>query len=311
MKAIITGGTGLIGRALVSELRRLDWDVDCLSRHPPAVSEAGVTYHSADLRDPASLSAGVKRNRGASALFHLAAAMPSHDAAFSDGAYIQANTLSSLQLFQAALECGIERVVYASGVSVIGAPTQLPITEAHPVAPRSAYAISKLGGELFAEYLRETCGLRVTSLRISSPYGPGMSQASVLPRFAIAALHGKKVTWFGSGGRSQNFVHARDVARALVQAATSHAFGVYNIGGPESTSMQDLARLLVELTPDTGSSAGAAGSPDPQENERWVLSLTHTREELGYVPSVSLRDGLREYLDSLREGHGVRRDATP
>ncbi|HSE65819.1 MAG TPA: NAD(P)-dependent oxidoreductase [Gemmatimonadales bacterium] len=300
MRAVVTGGTGLIGRALVAELCRLGWEVDCLGRHPPEAPRPGVRHHQVDLNQPASLTAGIRASKDASALFHLAAVMPHHSPAPDDAEYVRANVLASLEIFRAAMEWGIERVVYASGVSVIGTPAQQPVTESHPTAPRSAYTISKLGGELFAEYLRNTRGLKVTSLRLASPYGPGMSPSSVLPRFAMAALRGLPLTWFGSGSRSQNFVHVTDAANACMLAATRGAGGVYNIGGPESISMKALAQLLVDLTPGTGSSATASGRADPQEDERWEVSLTRARDELGYVPAVRLRDGLKDYLERMR-----------
>jgi UDP-glucose 4-epimerase len=299
MRAVITGASGLIGRALVAELRRQGWQVDCLSRRPAGIREPGLAYHAADLNDPAALRAALHRIEGAATLFHLAALMPGHSPTPDDDALIRGNAVSTLHLFEAALETGIAHVVYASGASVIGTPSQLPITETHPLAPRSVYAISKLGGELFAEYLRRSRGLPATSLRITSPYGPGMQPSSVLPRFAAAAVRGERLTWFGSGARSQNFVHVRDVARAMVLASTRRAAGVYNIGGAEGISMKGLAELLVELTPGSGSTAGAAGILDPQEEERWEVSLRRAADDLAYVPSVRLRDGLREYLESL------------
>jgi UDP-glucose 4-epimerase len=106
------------------------------------------------------------------------------------------------------------------------------------------------------------------SLRLTSCYGPGMNVDSVLPYFAKSAIEGRKLTWFGTGARSQNFVHVRDVTRALLLAAESTATGVINIGGAESTSMKDLAQLIVKLTGSAGSAAEAAGKPDPQDDLR-------------------------------------------
>lgn len=305
MKAIVTGATGFVGRALVEELLRLGWDVECLCRKAVPSERRGVTCRRGDLLDPEGLAEAVRQSGGASALFHLAAVLPTHVPTPDDATYLRANVLSSVRLFDAALEAGIERVVYASGISVIGAPTHLPITESHPLAPLSPYLISKLGGELHAERFRRTLGLNITSLRIASPYGPGMNIGSVLPRFVQAVLKGEDLTWFGSGARSQNFVHASDLTQAFVRSAAHSGGGVFNVGGAESISMRALAGLVIELVPRTASVARAAGKPDPQENQRWDLDLFRAREQLGYVPSVSLRQGLAQYIASVAEKEGT------
>jgi Nucleoside-diphosphate-sugar epimerases len=305
MKAVVTGATGFVGRALVEELLRLNWDVECLCRTTATAARPGVICRQGDLLDPEGLANAVRQSDGASALFHLAAALPTHVPTPDDATYLRANTLASVRLFDAAMEAGIEHVVYASSISVIGAPTCLPITESHPIAPLSSYAISKLAGELHAEAFRRTRGLIVTSLRIPSPYGPGMSAGSVLPRFVQSAMRGDDLTWFGSGKRSQNFIHTRDLATVLVQAAAQRTGGVFNIGGAESISMRALAELVIELIPGTESVARPAGKSDPQEDQRWELDLSRAKEILGYAPSVPLREGLAQYVASVVKKEGI------
>ena len=305
MLAIVTGATGFVGRVLVEELLRLGWDVECLCRKVVPAERRGVTCRRGDLLDPEGLVEAVRQSRGVSALFHLAAALPTHVPTPDDATYLRANVLSSVRLFDAALEAGIGRVVYASSISVIGEPVHLPVAESHPLAPLSAYSISKLSAELHAERFRRTRGLSVTSLRITSPYGPGMSRGSVLPRFVQSALRGEDLTWFGTGARSQNFVHASDLAQALVRSAAHPGGGVFNAGGPESITMRDLAALVIDLVPGTASVARAAGKPDPQEEQRWVLDPVRARNQLGYVPSVPLRQGLAQYIASVAKEEGT------
>jgi nucleoside-diphosphate-sugar epimerase len=301
MKAIVTGASGFVGRALVDELLRLGWEVECLCRTMLAGARQRVSCRHGDLLNPDALADAVRQSGGASALFHLAAALPTHVPTPDDATYLRANTLASVRLFEAANQAGIGHVVYASSISVIGAPTQVPVKESHPLAPLSSYAISKLAGEMHAEAFRRTRGMNVTSLRIPSPYGPGMSGGSVLPRFVQLALKGDDLTWFGTGSRSQNFVHSRDLARVLILAATQSRGGIFNVGGAESISMRDLAELVIELVPGTASTARPAGKPDPQEDQRMELDLGRAREELGYVPSVSFGEGLAGYIASVME----------
>jgi UDP-glucose 4-epimerase len=290
----------LIGRALIAELAREGWRIDALGRQPSRLRLPGLTWRRADLLDPDSLTTAAKASHGASVLFHLAAVMPDHRPSPGDDAYIAGNVLACSRLFAAAADIGVRTIVYSSGVSVIGNPGHEAVTETRSPHPRSMYTLSKLAGELLAGYYAEGRGVATVSLRITSPYGPGMRPSSVLPRFAAAAVAGKRLEWFGSGARTQNFVHARDVARALVLAATRSAAGVYNIAGPQTISMKDLAKLVVDLAPEAGSTAGPAAKTDPQEHERWEVDTARASRDLGYIPTIALRDGLREYLEYLR-----------
>jgi UDP-glucose 4-epimerase len=153
VKAVVTGASGFVGESLVTELVRRGWDVECLGRRRPA-PRPGVAWHMADLGNPAGFASALRARGKGAVLFHLAAAMPTHRPAPDDDMLVRANVLSPLRLFQEAVEMGIPRVVFASSISVIGTAKSLPITEEHPVCPISSYAITKLGGELYAEMLR-------------------------------------------------------------------------------------------------------------------------------------------------------------
>jgi UDP-glucose 4-epimerase len=306
VKAVVTGGTGFIGSALVAELLARGWDVECLSRGPVASPIDRLTYREADLFDPDGAAAAFRSCGQVAVLFHLGAALPTQVPAPAHEASVRANEIASQRLFEAALDMDVRRIVFASSVTVIGEPLERPIGESHPTAPVSSYAATKLGGERHAETLRKTRGLNVASLRLVSCYGPGMNEASVLPRFARAAITGRSLVWFGDGSRTQNFVHITDVVRALLLSAESRAAGIFNITGPESITMRALAELMVSLVPGTSSEAHAANLPDPQEEQRWEFDGSKAASQLGYIPAIGLPQGLADYLDALAGADRVR-----
>jgi nucleoside-diphosphate-sugar epimerase len=123
-----------------------------------------------------------------------------------------------------------------------------------------------------------------------------MPPGAVLAQFVRNALIGQKVQWFGSGTRAQNFVHVFDVVRAALLASSTSCPGVYNVGGSEAITMRDLAHLVVELTPGTRSTATAAGLPDVEDGWRWDVDLSRAAAGLGYRPTLSLAQGLSEYI---------------
>ncbi len=295
-RALVTGGTGFLGSHLVAELRREGWEVVCLVRRPVISGDAGVSCVTADLGQPAALGAMLHGIGRIDCVFHFGAVLPAQQPAPTVPQYWTVNALATVALLEWAGHSRVASFVYASGVAVVGAPEQLPVTETHPLAPTHPYLISKLAGELACETARRIGRCSITSLRITSPYGPGMPPTTVLPRFLRQAQDSEPLRWFGSGKRSQNFVHITDVIRAGLLAAQTARPGVYNIGGPSAINMRNLAETIIRLTPGSRSRAEAAGQPDPQDGWRWEVDLSRAATELGYRPSVTIEAGLADYI---------------
>ena len=307
MRALVTGGTGFIGNHLVLELARRGWKAVCLTKRPVRSRLPKVTVLTEDLSQPKP----VKRVKAAigkiDVVFHLAAAVPHAPEKKPDsGSFFLTNALGTLYLSRLALELKADSFVYASSISVIGKPSRTPIDEDHPTAPLSAYALSKLYGELYCEWMRRTGLKRTFSFRISSPYGPGMGVNSVLPNFVRKALVSRDFGWMGQGKRVQNFVHVSDVVKAFLLAAEKNNPGIYNIGGPSSISMKKLAQKVKKLAPQCKSRIGSVGKPDPQEDFRWRIDSCLAHSKLGYDPQVALEQGLKGYI-----AHVQSKAATP
>ena len=298
MRALVTGATGFIGNYLVLELRRRGWDVVCMTRRPVETTDLGIRCVQADLLQPAQLDAIASAAGPMDSVFHFAALLPAADTSVEQ--YLVANCVATSRLLELAERMGARSFVYASSLPVIGTPEHLPITEEHSVRPKHPYHLSKLCGEMACEMARRMDNRNVSSLRITSPYGAGMTANSVLPRFVSKALQSEEVQWMGSGSRAQNFVHVMDVVAAALLAAETDRPGVYNVGGGETTSMQELARLITKLTPGTQSKVSASGKPDPEESCRWEVDLTRAAAALGYRPKVPLEQGLSEYIACMQ-----------
>ncbi len=305
MRALVTGATGFIGRHLVLDLCRRGWNVLCVVRRPVQPLEASIRCVQGDLLEPSSLHFD-DISGPVDVLFHFAAQLPANGVSVEQ--YLTANCTATSRLLDAAVHMKVKSVVYASSLPVIGAPQELPITEDHVTKPNHPYHRSKLCGEIACEKERRNSGQRITSLRVTSPYGPGMS-AGVLVRFVDRALRSEQIQWLGSGSRAQNFVHVSDVVDAALLAAETDTPGVYNIGGTETTTMQDLARLVVNTAGARGSvsQASSAGGIDPEEGYRWEVDISRAEACLGYRPKVLLEQGLQEYLQWAQSKAGAPR----
>jgi UDP-glucose 4-epimerase len=305
--ALVTGATGFIGSHLVTELRRLDWSVVCVTRRPVASTDPAITCVYGDLSSPESLEYTREKVGPVDVVFHLAARMPTSCSAKETYDFLKANVLGTAMLLDSFLRLEASAFVYASSLPVIGKPLQLPITEKHPIKPTHPYLVSKIAAELVCEQIRLSEGRRVVSLRITSPFGPGMPETTVLPRFVRLALASKDIPLFGSGARTQNFVHVSDVVRACILAAQGQAAGVFNVGGAYAISMRDLADLIVGVVPRCSSQVVSLNVPDPQEDHRWDVDLSASRRALGYEPQVLLEDGLEDYIAFLQSEHSLMR----
>jgi UDP-glucose 4-epimerase len=307
-RVLVTGASGFIGRAVSSALLDAGCDVATLQRSAPARAPARMTAFSADLLALAALSDTLERIPPVSAIVHLAALLPNPRCNAAD--YLVANGAATAAVLEWGCRGGSEVFVYASSTSVLGVPAEFPITEAHPTRPVHPYAVGKLSGEISCEYAGRTSAMRTVSLRIGSPYGPGMPEVSVLPRFVRQALRGDPLAYHGTGAREQVFVHVRDVVSAIRSALDGRAGGIFNVTGAEPISMKRLAETIVRLSGGAPATVSAAGVPDPQEEMRWPVSLDRSARDLGYRPGISLEEGLTEYLQHCRNADAEARRAT-
>lgn len=297
VRALVSGATGFIGANLVSALRRRGDDVVAVVRRPVVSMDPGIRVITADLLNPMSLDAVEDRCGRLDAIFHLAAAMPDQ-LGLTASDYMMANGQATERYVRIARAAGASHFIYISSLSIIGKPVNLPITERHPAAPASAYAAGKLAGELACEQARLNGTIAATSLRITSPYGPGMRPSTVLPRFAQQALHGETLHWFGSGSRAQDFIHIDDVVSACLLATATANPGVYNIGTGQPITMRALAALIAAAVP--GVEATADARPDQQDGMVWQVDISAAQKSLGFSPKVDLATGIAAFINDLR-----------
>ena len=302
MRALVTGGTGFVGNHLVGELRRKGWEVVCIARRPLKTIDSGIVCLTGDLLQPDLLKYDKSEVGKIDVVFHLAAMLPNQLPAANLALYLTANAVATNRLLEMTADWDIGSFVYISSLTIVGKPEYLPITEHHPVRPSHPYLIGKLCGELACEMNRKNEHRNIFSLRVTSPYGPGMPSETVLNRFVRRSIHSEDLICFGTGQRSQNFVHVDDVVLACFLAAESNRPGVYNIGGCSSINMKSLAELIVRLTPGSHSQLLMGVSPDPQDDYRWEVDLTAAKSEIRYTPTVSLEQGISRYIKFIQSG---------
>ncbi len=298
----ITGGAGFIGLHVVEQLLERDWKVRIFDnmvrgdrdRANALANSHGVEVVDQDVRSGAAVAAAMK---GANRVVHLAADSINKSNA-DPYSSIDVNMVGSHNVFATAADQGIERIVYASSASVYGDPKKLPMHEDDELSPITPYCIGKRTGENLLDYYQRTKGLSWIALRFFNVYGPGQKTTayytSVINHFVNRLRNGEPPVIDGKGEQSMDFIHVKDIARAVVLSVESEKGNVpINVGTGIDTSVADLARILID----------AVGvDVEPQFNPRDVLvsrraaDIQRAKDVIGFEYSIPVDEGMTELI---------------
>jgi UDP-glucose 4-epimerase len=302
----VTGGAGFIGSHVIPMLlergdkvvlfdNMFRGDRDKVAEW---VATGNVTFIDQDVRYGGAVHAAMK---GCDSVIHLAAVSINKSQA-DPFESIDINVVGENNVFAAAADHGIKRVVFASSASVYGDPETLPMKEDGPVSPLTPYCIAKLAGEHLLDYYARRSGNTWIGLRFFNVYGPGQKPTayytSVINHFVKRLRAGEPPIIDGSGEQSMDFVHVHDIARSVVMALDADeakANVAINIGTGIDTTVAELARTLI---------AAVGVNVEPQFNPREVLvsrraaDITRAREVLGWEPTIDVQTGMKELVET-------------
>lgn len=276
MRVLITGSAGFVGGALLNKIS--DYEV------------VGLTRTDQDLAAPDAAERIAERIPRCDAIIHCAARI---DKQPFEPSVFTGNMLATQQVLKLAAEWGAY-VVNFSSIQVIGLPEVLPITEAHPFAPATAYHAAKL----FGEHLLAASGVTGVSLRLTAPVGINMPRNRILPVFVERASHGQPLMMAGYGGREQDYITVDDIALAVEGCLTHQPTGVFNLGSGVSLSNLALAERCIDVL-NSASVIQFSGEPDPEESARWQVSIDKAHAAFGYAPANDLDAVIRGLAEGI------------
>jgi nucleoside-diphosphate-sugar epimerase len=297
---LVTGGAGFIGSHLVDALvedgarvRVLD-NFTTGSRANLSHLDERIEIQEGDIRNSAICRSSCS---DVEVVFHQAA-LGSVPRSIEDPATsLEVNVTGTANVFAAARDAKVRRVVYASSSSVYGDSKTLPKREGEEGEPLSPYAASKRMNEETAAVFRRCYELELIGLRYFNVYGPRQDPrgpyAAVIPKFFHALLQGKRPKIFGDGEQSRDFTAVADAVQAnlLAGLAPSEASGnTFNVATGRRTTVMELAErvgraLGLDIEPEL--------QPPRQGDVRHSLAdISRARDALGFEPRIDLEDGL-------------------
>lgn len=208
----------------------------------------------------------------------------------------QINIEGSLNLFQAAVDYGVKKIIFAStGGAIYGEQEIFPADENHPTKPLSPYAISKLAVEKYLYFYKKSYGIDYVILRYANVYGPRqnpLGEAGVVSIFCESMLHNKQPLINGDGKQTRDYVFIEDVVNANVRALGLKASETINIGTSVET---DVNYLFDFINKYFGSKFKEVhGEPKAGEQMRSVIGYKKAREILNWKPLYNVGRGLEK-----------------
>lgn len=310
MRAVVTGGAGFIGSALVDRLLAEgnavevvdDLSSGSLGRLADARASGGdFRFHQLDVATP-ELAALLSRRRP-EVVFHLSASTSASSAEADPVADAEACLVAGVRVLEAARAAGARKVVVAtSGAALLGMRPDEPGT---PLVEREASGTRSAGGparKALVDYLatyRERHGLEFSALALGTVYGPGQlggpAQGAVA-RFAEALSAGAPATIEGDGEQTRDLVYVDDVVDAFSRAKDRGSGLLVNVGTGIETSVASLWALVTALA---GKDTGLRRVPGrPGDVARVCLDASRAGIHLGWRPWTGLEQGVVAVLEA-------------
>jgi len=231
---------------------------------------------------------------------HLAALISIPFSYIAPQSFVETNVVGTLNVLQAAMGCGVSRLVCTSTSEVYGTANYVPIDEAHPLNAQSPYAATKIAADQLALSFQKAFGAPVIVLRPFNTFGPRQSTRAVIPTIITQIAGGSRQIKLGSLHPTRDFSYVADTVRGFLHAAVvDGGIGeVINTGSGFEISIGDTVALIAELMGAKIQIEQSSERMRPAVSEvgRLFAGVSKAEKVLGWTPNYGGREGFRRGL---------------
>lgn len=309
-RVLVTGGAGFIGVNLAPVLADHGYATRCYDNFSTGhrADAEHASYDEIVEGDILDLAALTEATRDCTQVVHLAAQAGVPTSVEDPLTDCELNVRGTLHALLAARDAGVRAFVFASSSAPLGEITP-PAHEGVVPRPTSPYGASKLAGEAYCSAFSGSYGLPTVALRFSNVYGPySYHKGSVVAAFCKRALAGEPLVVYGDGRQTRDFVFVEDLSRGIAAALARGDQeeqvdqGVLaHLGSGVETTVLEVARLVADRV------GGATVEHQPEragDVVRSTADISRARALFGFMPRVTLEDGLDRTVRWFRESNG-------
>lgn len=309
MKIMVTGGAGFIGSHTVDALLAQGDEVVCIDNfndyYSPQQKRKNLTkaqtfssfqLYEKDIRDFEEME-HIFSDEEPLKVIHIAAMAGVRYSVKFPLLYEEVNVRGTLNLLELATRHGVQNFVLASTSSVYGATKEIPFKEDNTaIQPLAPYPATKRACELLAYVYHHLHGLRCTTLRLFTVYGPRGRPDMTPYLFTAAISQGKEITLFDEGRPQRDFTYVDDIVRGVLAALDAeHDYEIINLGNSKPIVMRDFVTIIEELL---GRKAKIVSPPlPPSEAPITYADISKAQRLLVYNPTTSVEEGMRHFIE--------------
>jgi UDP-glucose 4-epimerase len=276
--------------------------VDDMSAGRPGRVSTQAAVHKLTVTEAAALAAVTAEFRP-EVICHLAARIDVRASVADPVDDAQINVIGTVNVLEAARVVGARVLFGSTGAVIYGRDAPIPSMEDVLPLPESPYGVAKNCAEQYVELYNRLHGTRHAVLRFANVYGPRqdpIGQVGVVAIFCAQALAAQRPVIYGDGQQTRDFVYVADAVNAYLAAVDRRRPGIWNIGTGVEVTVLELARII-------GTVAGRPVDPvfapaRPGELRRGALASERARRDLGWIPTISLAEGVRRVYRWIEAG---------
>lgn len=305
MKILVTGGAGFMGSNFINYIleKYPDYKIINLDKLTYAGNlenlvkvnnNKNYTFIKGDIAKKKDLKEAI--GRGVDVIINYAAETHVDRSIMEPKAFIETDVIGTFELLELVRQKKAKKLIQISTDEVFGEIEKGEFFEDSPFLPNSPYSASKAGGDMMCRAYRETYGAPVIVTHSCNFYGPNQYPEKLIPLFITNLLEDKKVPLYNQGKNIREWIFTKDHCQAIDKILHKGKIGeVYNIGTGERLKNIEVAKIILQEL-GVGKEMIDHVKDRPGHDIRYAVNNKKLREDLGFKPEYSFKDGIIETI---------------